>query len=176
MANNPHRAAGPVRQLERTPEILRLLLEDLTEEDTRWKPAPDRYSVAEVLAHLSHVESHCYRQRVDLLLEQENPAIEPYDQNQVYKSGGYPNRDAEDSFDHFEDQRETNLELLRSLEESRLGRSGRHPVAGTFTLAELLHDWAYHDLAHIRQIAELVRLRRNYPRMGALRSLYPVSG
>ena len=38
--------------LEATPEILRGLMTELTEEDARWKPAPDRFSIAEVLAHL----------------------------------------------------------------------------------------------------------------------------
>jgi len=38
-------------------------------------PAPDRFSIAEVLAHLSHSEGHCYRMRVDRFLEEENPAV-----------------------------------------------------------------------------------------------------
>ena len=38
-----------VGQLEATPEILRGLMRELTEEDARWKPAPDRFSVAEGL-------------------------------------------------------------------------------------------------------------------------------
>ena len=40
--------------LEATPAILRGLMCELSQEDTEWKPAPDRFSVAEVLAHLSH--------------------------------------------------------------------------------------------------------------------------
>ena len=40
--------------LEATPGILRGLMAELTAEDARWKPAPERFSVAEVLAHLSH--------------------------------------------------------------------------------------------------------------------------
>jgi hypothetical protein len=40
-------------QLEATPAILRGLMCDLSVEDTEWKPGPDRFSVAEVLAHLS---------------------------------------------------------------------------------------------------------------------------
>ena len=39
-------------QLEATPAILRGLMCDLSVEDTEWKPAPDRFSIAEVLAHL----------------------------------------------------------------------------------------------------------------------------
>ena len=38
-----------VGQLESTPEILRGLMSELTEEEARWKPAPDRFFVAEVL-------------------------------------------------------------------------------------------------------------------------------
>ena len=51
--------------LEATPAILRGLMTELTEEDARWKPGPERFSVAEVLAHLSHSEGHCYRMRLN---------------------------------------------------------------------------------------------------------------
>src|SRR5207245_1617396 len=51
-------------QLESTPEILRLLMGGLSEEDANWKPGPKRFSIAETLEHLSHVEGHCFRARV----------------------------------------------------------------------------------------------------------------
>lgn len=54
--------------LEATPGVLRGLMSEMTDDDSRWKPAPDRFSVAEVLAHLAHSEGHCYRMRVDRLL------------------------------------------------------------------------------------------------------------
>ena len=54
--------------LEATPGILRGLMSELTDDDARWKPAPDRFAVAEVLTHLSHSEGHCYRMRVDRFL------------------------------------------------------------------------------------------------------------
>ena len=54
--------------LEATPAILRELMSEISKEDARWKPAPDRFSIAEVLAHLSHGEGHCYRPRVDRFL------------------------------------------------------------------------------------------------------------
>jgi hypothetical protein len=37
--------------LEATPGILRALMTELTEADARWKPAPERFSVAEVLGY-----------------------------------------------------------------------------------------------------------------------------
>ena len=113
-------------QLEATPEILRLLMEGLSEEDAAWKPAPDRFSIAEVLEHLSHAEGHCFRLRVERMTEESDPAIEPYDPNVYFNSGQYSGRSAEDSFDHFEEQRELNLQYLRELPASAADRSGTH--------------------------------------------------
>src|SRR5262249_26558863 len=95
-----------LRQLESTPEILRLLMEGLSDDDTKWKPAPNRFSIAEVLEHLSHVEGHCFRSRIERMVEEDNPAIEEYDQEALFAAGQYSGREAEDSFDHFEEQRE----------------------------------------------------------------------
>ena len=144
--------------LEATPGILRGLMCECTDEDTRWKPAPERFSLAEVLAHLSHSEGHCYRQRVDRFLNEEMPELEP-DDAQMHLDR-YRDAEAEDEFDHFEEQRETNLEYLRSLPAGAGERRARHLAAGEITLAQMLHEWALHDLGHVRQVAELVRARK----------------
>ena len=99
--------------LEATPAILRGLMSEISEEDARWKPAPDRFSIAEVLSHLSHSEGHCYRERLDRFLSEEMPEFEP-DDAQMHLDV-YRNADPEEDFGHFEDQRETNVELLRGL-------------------------------------------------------------
>jgi len=62
--------------LEATPAILRGLMSEISDEDARWKPAPDRFSIAEVLAHLSHSEGHCYRARVDRFMAEAKCAFE----------------------------------------------------------------------------------------------------
>src|SRR6476620_10330662 len=152
--------------LEETPAILRGLMLELNHEDAVWKPAPDRFSVAEVLAHLSHSEGHCYRMRVDRFLAEELPEFEPDDAQmylELYKDG-----DPEEDFSHFEEQRETNIELLRGLPAAAGNRKARHLKAGEITLSEMLHEWALHDLGHIRQIAELVRARKYLAGAGPL--------
>jgi|GEM_PF-3709412 len=45
----------------------------------------------------------------------------------------------------------------RTLPRSAGGRKAMHKLAGEITLQQMLHEWAMHDLGHIRQIAELVR-------------------
>lgn len=156
--------------LEATPAILRGLMCELTDEDARWKPAPDRFSVAEVLAHLSHSEGHCYRVRVDRFLAEEVPEIEPDDASFHYHL--YRDADPEDAFDQFEEQRESNVDYLRTLPRSAGERRAKHLQAGLITLQQMLHEWAMHDLGHIRQVAELVRARRYLAGAGPLGTEY----
>jgi hypothetical protein len=144
--------------LEATPEILRGLMTELTEEDARWKPAPDRFSVAEVLAHLAHSEGHCYRMRLDRFMTETRPEFEP-DDAQMYLDL-YRDADPEDAFDDFEARRENNLDFLRDLPAGAGGRIALHREYGEITLAQMLNEWALHDLGHIRQVAELVRARK----------------
>jgi hypothetical protein len=156
--------------LEATPGILRGLMAEISEEDARWKPAADRFSIAEVLSHLSHSEWHCYRERLDRILAEELPELEP-DDAQMHLDL-YRNADPEESFAHFEDQREINLALLRGLSAEAGGRRALHRSVGEVTLAQMLHEWALHDLGHIRQIAELVRARKYLAGAGPLGKEY----
>jgi hypothetical protein len=156
--------------LEETPAMLRSLVRELSHEDFRWKPAPERFSVAEVLAHLSHSEGHCYRMRVDRFLNEELPEFEQ-DDAQMYLDL-YRDADAEDAFQAFNAQRETNIAFLRTLPRSAGRRKAMHKAVGEFTLQQMLHEWAMHDLGHIRQIIELVRARKHWQAAGALGSFY----
>jgi hypothetical protein len=159
-------------QMAATPDIFRALLAGISDEQAYWKPVPDRFSIAELLEHLSHVEAHCFRIRFDEILAAEDPEVEPYDQNAFYAQGAYSNRDAEESLAHWEEQREDNIEFLHGLDPKVLLRTARHTVLGRFTLANLLNEWALHDLGHVRQLAELVRAQLYYPEIGPFRVEY----
>jgi hypothetical protein len=155
-----------LEMLDATPDLLRGLMADLSHEDACWKPAPDRFSIAEVLAHLSHSEGHCYRMRLDRFLTEERPVFEP-DDAQMYLEL-YRDADPEDAFDHFEEQRENNVEFLRTLEAADGERKALHNSAGEITLNNMLHEWALHDLGHVKQVAEIVRARKYLAGAGPL--------
>jgi len=156
--------------LEATPAILRGLMSEISDDDARWKPAEDRFSVAEVLSHLSHSEGHCYRSRLDRFLAEDLPEFEPDDAQMHLEI--YKNADPEEEFAHFEEQRETNIELLRGLSADAGSRKAMHREAGEITLAQMLHEWALHDLGHVRQVAELVRARKYLAGAGPLGASY----
>jgi len=157
-----------IEQLAATPEILRTLMANVSEESAVARPNPVRWSIAEVLEHLSHVEGNMFRVRLDQIMESTNPTVEPYDQEEHAAAGTYSGRDPEESFAHFEEQREANVEFLTGLAAEAASRTANHPIAGPFTLEEMLNCWAAHDLSHIRQIAELARDTTFLPAMGNL--------
>lgn len=152
--------------LQATPGILRGLMSEISDEDARWKPAADRFSIAEVLSHLSHSEEHCYRMRLDRFLAEERPEFEP-DDAQMYLDV-YRNANPEKDFRHFTSQRESNIKLLRGLPAETGIRKALHRSAGEITLSHMLYEWAIHDIGHIRQIAELVRARKYLAGAGPL--------
>jgi hypothetical protein len=169
----PHELEHPaLDQLAATPEILRILMASVTDEIAVRKPAPDRWSIAEVLEHLSHIEGHMFRLRLDQILATDGTLIEPYDEKEFDAAGAYSGNEPEESFAHWEEQRESAVEVIRTLDATRLRRTGKHPEFGVFTLEQLLNNWVCHDLGHVRQITELVRAQAFFPEVGPFQSAY----
>jgi hypothetical protein len=84
----------------------------------------------------------------------------------------YRNADPADAFNRFEQKRVSNVEYLRELPLEAGGRVALHREVGPTTLNQMLHEWALHDLGHVRQIAELVRARKYLEGAGPLGSYY----
>jgi hypothetical protein len=107
------------------------------------------------------------------MVEENDPALEAYDQNAAYATGCYSG-EAKEHLHHFCHERDRSLSWLRYLPLTAAARTGRHAELGQITLSHLLHEWAFHDLGHIRQISELYRARAFYPKMGAFQRYYSV--
>jgi len=75
----------------------------------------------------------------------------------------------------FEERRGETLTLLQGMPEGAGERSGQHAELGTIAVAQLLNEFAFHDLGHIRQAMELCRAHVFYPEMGAYRGYYKVN-
>ena len=151
--------------LEQTPVILKAMLKGSDRETLDWKPAPERWSISEVLAHLADVEAMFLR-RTRRMVEEENPPLEDYDPGIHEAAGAYKGKDPFQSLEALETSRAESLAFLKSLDEKSSGRTGKHAKLGEVTLGQLLQHWAYHDLGHIRQTAELYRAKVYYSESG----------
>lgn len=159
--------------LEQTPGILEALLTGASPETCDWKPNAERWSIGEVLAHLAHVEVEGFRVRVEQFVAGQPLGV--YDQNAQAAAGTYAGREARASLAAFQRERAASLKLLRALPAGALERSAGHPELGEVSLRQMMHEWAFHDLGHIRQIAELFRAHAYWPAMGGWQRYYKIN-
>jgi hypothetical protein len=171
--SNPDALPG-LAVLEQTPIIIEKIVWSASDEQMHWKPAMDRWSISEVLAHLADVEVVGFRERIQKIIEKNNPALEPYDQNAAYAAGKYSSGKAREHLKTFCHERDRSLSLLRYVPAHAIARSGQHGQIGQISIGQLMNEWAFHDLGHIRQIAELFRSRAFFPSMGPFQKYYTI--
>lgn len=156
------RLQPPVSLLEKTPAILETLLRDLPADILDWKPAADRWSITEVLAHLLEIEQ-VYGDRAKRIVVDNNPILVKYvepDEAQLRKKTG------RQCLDEFVALRQAHYFFWHGIPSSAGSRTGVHPEMGAVSLLQLLNELANHDLGHLRQIAELYRAKAFYPHAG----------
>ncbi|MGA3043684.1 MAG: DinB family protein [Bryobacteraceae bacterium] len=158
--------------LRQTPGILRNLLFLATREQLDWRPSPERWSISMVLAHLAEAEIRTYRHRFAPMLDEDGPLLPAYDQMALFRSQAHFDPYAEMA--RFEEERGETLALLEGMPHAAGDRSGRHAEFGVITVAQLLNEFAFHDLGHIRQVMELYRAHVFYPEMGAYQGYYKI--
>jgi len=143
--------------LERTPRVVRALLQDLPEPWIRGTEGPETWSPFDVVGHLIHGERTDWMERVELILAHgDTRAFTPFDRFAQFDASR--GRSLAELLDTFTELRAANLERLRKLRltPEDLDRPGRHPELGSVTLGQLLATWTAHDLSHIGQIARVM--------------------
>jgi len=160
--------------LKSTPEKLRREISSMSPREMRTPPAPDKWSVQVVLAHLDDVEELAMRNRVEAMVRQEMPTLPAFDQEARVGEMGYTRKDPRRSLASFARKRQANLKWLRKLKPGDLKRKGRHQLVGEVSVENFLTEWAFHDLGHLKQILEIKRYTL-YPRMGNMQAFYKLS-
>jgi len=146
----------PLQVQAATPGKLARLIKGVPASKLKKRPAPDKWSVAEILAHLSETEIvGGFRMR--LILGAPGTPIMAFDQDAWVKSGHYDKRDPRKSLDQFRALREGNLALLRSLTAEQWKHHGVHSERGVETIEHITRMFAGHDLNHLRQVEAILR-------------------
>ena len=145
----------PVAVQRQTALELEKLIAGAPAEKLSRRPAPDTWSVNEVLAHLAEAEitsSWRYRQ----MLEHNGCSLPGYDQNLWARVGSYGTRKPEASFELFRLLRETNLQMFEKLTPEEWEKHGMHTERGRMTVRELTVQIAGHDINHLAQIKAIL--------------------
>jgi hypothetical protein len=120
------------------------------------RPAPDKWSVSEVIAHLADAEI-AMSWRVRAILGAPGCAIEAFDQDAWASAMNYAKRNPKQSLAAFRALRENNIALLKSLRREQFEIYGIHSERGNETVARIADMMAGHDLNHIRQIEAILK-------------------
>src|SRR5262249_18405679 len=139
-----------------TAKRLEQLLAGVPAARLRKRPAPGKWSVSEIVAHLADAEIvGAFRMR--LILGSPGVAIAAYDPDTWNTSGHYDARDPRKSVEQFRVLRAGNLALLESLTPEQWRHDGVHSERGRESIELMARMFAGHDINHLRQVEAILR-------------------
>jgi uncharacterized damage-inducible protein DinB len=149
------RGQDPIKVQSATNKKLTRLIKGVPNSKLRKRPAPEKWSVAEILAHLADVEI-VIGWRMRSILGDPGTPVQAYDQNAWVTSGHYEKRDPGKSIELQRVVREANLALLKSLSPDQWKHFGQHAERGQESIEHIVRMVAGHDINHIRQIERIL--------------------
>jgi hypothetical protein len=141
-------------QMVNNARVIQGLVQDVSEQQARWKPSAEDWSILEVINHLYDEEIEDFRAHLDLILHHPDepwPRINP--RGWVLERH-YNEQDPAQSLQKFLRAREESLAWLRGLAAPNWQAPYQAPF-GQITAGDMLAAWAAHDLLHLRQFVEL---------------------
>lgn len=144
-----------IAQMAQQADRIRALVAGVSDEQARWKPDADSWSILEVVNHLYDEEREDFRVRLDLLLHQPDQVAPPIDPQEWVTARAYNQRDLVESLDNFLDERQRSLDWLRGLGAPDFAAAIVMPWGTTYHPGDMAAAWVSHDLLHLRQLVEL---------------------
>jgi len=124
----------------------------------RKRPAPEKWSAAEIIAHLADVEI-AVSWRIRSILGAPGTPVQAYDQDAWVVAGHYAERDARKSLEQFRVLRETNLALYKMLRPEQWKHFGIHAERGEESVERIVQMIAGHDINHLEQVERIFARR-----------------
>lgn len=143
--------------LSRTPETVKSLLGNLSDEWTASENDKENWSPFDIVGHYIHAEETDWILRAEIILKQgANPTFEPFDRFAQFENS--KEKTLGELLETFAKKRQESLGTLKSwhLTDEQLQLEGNHPELGKVNLEQLISTWVVHDLTHIRQIVTVL--------------------
>jgi hypothetical protein len=145
----------PLKVLAATPKKLERLVVRASTAKLRKRPAPDKWSVSEIVAHLADAEL-VIGWRVRFILGAPGTSIQAFDQDSWVKALHYEKRNPKESLAQMRALREANLALYKSLTPEQWMHYGMHSERGQESVEHIVRMIAGHDLNHLQQIERIL--------------------
>jgi hypothetical protein len=145
----------PLKVQAATPKKIERLIKGASTAKLRKRPAPGKWSVAEIVAHLADAEI-VIGWRVRCILAAPGTPIQAYDQDAWAEAGQYAKRNPHATLPQLRAAREANLALYKSLTAEQWKRFGMHSERGQESVEQIARMIAGHDVNHLQQIERIL--------------------
>lgn len=142
----------PIPVLFSTPPAVAKLTATLTPEQIEHTPAPGKWCIREIIAHLADCEL-VFAFRLRQTLAEEHPMIQPFEQGLWGQR--YSAYDLVSALAVFTNLRNWNMHLIGATTEADRARPTTHPERGTMTFWTIVETMAGHDINHLQQLERL---------------------
>ena len=146
----------PLQVQQETPKKLQKLIKPLSKAQLTRRPAPNKWSIAEILAHLVDAEL-VGSWRMRFILGSNGATIQAFDQDVWAETFAYSRCDPRLSLETFRILRENNIRMLKALPKELWENYGMHQERGKETIAHLVRMFAGHDLNHLAQVEKIAQ-------------------
>ena len=127
------------------------------EDQARWRPDEDSWSVLEVACHLLDEEREDFRPRLDRILHRPDEPWVRIDPQAAVVERRYNEQDLETTLRALAEERALSLDWLAELSDPNWDAEAQAPWGGTVRAGDMLAAWVAHDTLHMRQLVELHR-------------------
>ena len=148
----------PLKVQATTAKKIEKLLKGVPAAKLRKRPAPDKWSVAEIVVHLADTEI-VGGYRIRTILGSPGTPIAAFNQDAWVTAGHYDKRDVRKSLEQFRAVREANLALLKTLTAEQWKDHGIHSERGEETVEHIVRMFGGHDINHMKQIEAIVKAK-----------------
>jgi hypothetical protein len=150
---------APIALLATAPDTLEALVDGVPELLLDRRPAPTKWSIREIVAHLADDEL-VGAYRIRLILSAPGTPVQAFDQDAWAETGRYSATDIAQSLTLFRLLRAANVSLLRVLRPDEWERFGVHAERGRESVQDIAAYYAGHDLNHFAQIERILAAAR----------------
>jgi hypothetical protein len=156
---NHSKGKDPLRLQQAAPRKFAALTKGLNKQQLARRPAPGKWSIGEILAHMADAEL-VIGYRIRLILASNGTVIQAFDQDAWAETFSYSRRDPKISLETFRVLRENNLRLLSSVPRQSWKNYGEHAERGKETVDHIVKMIAGHDLNHLQQAEKIAKQNR----------------
>jgi hypothetical protein len=141
-------------KLQETPKAVAAVFRNASNDVVQRKPAPDKWSMLEILCHLRDVEQ-LFVERYGKIANHDRPQLRMIDQDALAERLRYNEDDPAVALREFQGFRAEAVALLSALAQQSWERVGVHPKRGDYSIAAHAVMHVAHDANHLARLRAL---------------------